>query len=152
MDFSTGEIDLLKQSLAAINADPRRAAAVFYDNLFRALPEARDLFVADMTRQGEKLMATLNVMIPQIGTWSVIDAQIEELGLRHVAYGVQPEHYAPTGQALRDMMAEVLGPAYTPEHDAAWAKAFNAIADGMVTALERRKSRQPSDAPNERDG
>ena len=130
----------MKQSLAAVTADPGRAAALFYTKLFERLPEVHDLFVTDMTRQGAKLLATLNAVILQIDNWKAIEAQIEELGLRHVAYGVQPGHYAPTGLALRAMLAEILGSAFTDAHDAAWAKAYGAITHAMLTAIERRKS------------
>lgn len=140
MDITTKEADLLKESLAAISADPRRAAELFYDELFRRMPEARDLFVSDMTRQGDKLMATLNAVILQIQNWSSIESDVEGLGLRHVAYGVRPEHYAPTGAALYEMLQEVLGDTFTDAHRAAWEKAYQAIADAMINAIEKRKS------------
>ena len=143
--FTPREAELLKRSLAAVSADPRRAADLFYANLFARLPDVRDLFVADMTRQGDKLLATLNAVILQIEDWQGIEAQIGELGLRHVAYGVQPGHYAPTGLALRAMLAEILGPDFSAEHDAAWARAYDAIAGAMITAIERRKSVQPDE-------
>lgn len=148
ISFTATEIELLKRSLASVTADPRHAASLFYAELFERLPETRDLFVTNLTRQGDKLMATLNAVVLQIDDWPAIEAQIEELGLRHVAYGVYPEHYPPTGLALRGMLARVLGPDYSDAHDAAWAKAYDAIADAMITAIERRKSAQPPDNEN----
>ena len=145
MEFTSRETELLQRSLAAVSAEPRRAAELFYADLFRRLPETRDLFVADMGRQGGKLMATLNAVIPRIGDWPSVEAQVEELGLRHVAYGVLPEHYPPTGLALRTMLAEVLGPDYSAEHDAAWARAYDALAGAMIAAIERRKSAAPDE-------
>lgn len=146
MQFTAQEADLLKQSLAAVSADPERAADLFYANLFHSTPNVRDLFVSDMTRQGNKLLATLTSVILQIDNWSSIEAQIKELGLRHVAYGVLPEHYAPTGQALRAMLADILGTEYSSDHDAAWAKAYDAMAHAMITAIELRKSAVQDDS------
>lgn len=143
MEFTAREVELLRHLLAGIGADPRKAAGLFYENLFRILPETQDLFVADMTRQGDKLMATLNAVILQIDTWSAIEPQIEELGLRHVAYGVLPEHYAPTGEALRAMFVEALGAEFTTECEAAWSKAYNALSDTMITAINRRMAIAP---------
>jgi nitric oxide dioxygenase len=143
MEFTDREVELLRHVLAIVSADSRRAARLFYENLFRNLPETRDLFVADITHQGDKLMATLNAVIIQIESWSAIEAQIEELGLRHVAYGVLPEHYAPTGEALRTVLVEVLGPDFTEECEEAWSKAYNAISDTMIAAINRRMTTVP---------
>jgi len=140
MDITTKEADLLKETLAAVSADPRRAADLFYDELFHRMPEARDLFVSDMSRQGDKLIATLNVVILQIQNWSSIETDVEDLGLRHVAYGVRPEHYAPTGAALYEMLQKILGDTFTDAHRAAWEKAYQVIANAMINAIEKRKS------------
>lgn len=140
MEFTDREADLLKRSLAEASVDPGRAAEVFYAHLFALMPETRDLFVADMTRQGDKLLATLTTVILHIDRLAAIESQIEELGLRHVAYGVRPEHYGPTGDALRAMFADILGSGYSDNHDAAWAKAYDAVSAIMISAIERRQS------------
>lgn len=140
MDFTEREVSLLKQLLARVGAHSQDAARLFYDNLFRIRPETRDLFVADIDRQGDKLFATLNAVILQIDTWSAIEHQVEQLGLRHVAYGVLTEHYVPTGQALSEMFAETLGDDFDEESEAAWNKAYDALSHAMITALDRRKT------------
>ncbi len=140
MDITTEEADLLRETLAAVSADTRRAAEIFYDELFLRMPEARGLFVSDMTRQGDKLIGTLNAVVLRIQNWSSIETDVEELGLRHVAYGVRPEHYGPTGAALYEMLQSVLGDSFTDAHRAAWEKAYEAIADAMINAVEKRKS------------
>ena len=48
-----------------------------------------------------KLMATLGTVAMRIEDWPALRPEIEQLGLRHLAYGVRPEHYAPTGEALQ---------------------------------------------------
>lgn len=140
MEFTVKEADLLKETLAAVSSDPQRAAELFYVDLFERLPETKALFVSDMGRQGEKLIATLSAVVLQIKNWASIQTQIEDLGLRHVAYGVQSRHYTPTGKALIAMLSEVHGEAFTEEHRAAWQKAYDAVADAMITAIDKRKS------------
>ncbi len=146
MEFTEEEARRLRHLLAGVNADPKAAASLFYGHLFRILPDARGLFVSDMTRQGDKLMATLNAVILQIDNWPAIEAQVEELGLRHVAYGVRPEHYEPTGEALRAMFTQMLGAEFFAEYEAVWNKAYDALADTMIAAIERRKT-TAQDAP-----
>ncbi len=145
MEFSAKEVDLLRESLAAVSGEARRTAELFYEDLFRRLPDARDLFVTDMTRQGDKLIATLSAVVLRIEDWSSLEVQVAELGLRHVAYGVQPDHYAPTGEALFETLAIIQGDAFTEEHRVAWVKAYGAIAEAMVTAVEKRKSTAAQD-------
>jgi nitric oxide dioxygenase len=138
--FSKDETDLLVRSFARVSADPKTAAAVFYGQLFELAPETRSLFLSDMDRQGGKLIATLSSVIVQIGNLSGLRPTIEELGLRHVAYGVLPEHYPATGEALYRMLAEILGEDFSSETRAAWEKAYAAISHIMATAVENRKS------------
>ena len=140
--FSDSEQDLLKRSFAQIGAKPRQASEIFYANLFRIAPDTRDLFVNDMNRQGEKLIATLSSITLQIGNMERLRPAIEELGLRHVASGVLPEYYAATGTALFQMLEQVLGDDFSPEVRAVWEKAYAAITAIMVTAVENRKSPQ----------
>lgn len=140
MEFTQDEATRLRKMLAGVSTDPRHAARLFYDHLFRISPDAKALFVSDMTRQGDKLIATLNTVLLQIDTWSAIEVAIEELGMRHVAYGVLPEHYAPTGQALDAMFTEILGDAFTQADRAAWQKAYAAVSNTMIAAIERRKT------------
>lgn len=144
--FSEQEEALLKRSFAEISADPRKASQIFYEHLFRNAPDAQDLFLNDMARQGDKLIATLGTVILQIGNLANLKPTIEELGLRHVAYGVQPEHYPATGAALYKMLEDTLQDGLTAETRAAWEKAYAAISHVMVTAVENRKSAKPLSA------
>jgi hemoglobin-like flavoprotein len=140
MTFSAAEEALLKRSFAKISADPRSASRIFYEHLFQSAPETRDLFLNDMARQGDKLIATLSVVILQIGNLTALKPTIEELGLRHVAYGVLPEHYPATGAALIRMLEDVLQDSFSAEMRAAWGKAYAAISHIMVVAVENRKT------------
>jgi hemoglobin-like flavoprotein len=137
--FSDDEQILLNRSFAQISAEPRRASKAFYAHLFQLAPSTRELFVNDMDRQGEKLVVTLSSIILQIGNLQQLKAKIEELGLRHVAYGVLPEHYSATGAALFQMLEHVLEDDFSPEVRAAWEKAYAAISETMIMAIENRK-------------
>ncbi len=123
-----------------LRADPLKASQIFYGNLFQNAPETQDLFLNNMARQGDKLIATLSAVILQIGNLSGLKPTIEELRLRHVAYGVQPEHYAAMGAALFRMLEDTLRDDYSAETQAAWEKAYAAISHLMIMAVENRKS------------
>lgn len=148
--FSREEQDLLKQSFAKISADPQHSSKIFYEHLFETAPETRELFLNDMARQGNKLIATLSAVVLQIGDLAALKPNIEELGLRHVAYGVLPQHYSVTGAALFNMLEQVLHDDYSADTRIAWEKAYAAISHIMMMAVENRKTR--SFDPGDLDG
>ena len=142
MTVSAEDAKLLQSSLALLIADPRRTAGIFYDHLFALAPQTQGLFVRDMDRQGMKLMATLGTVAMRIEDWPALRPEIEQLGLRHLAYGVRPEHYAPTGEALQATLRDVMGEACTPEVARAWGAAYG-LLEAVMASLGRA---EPVDA------
>jgi len=47
-------------------------------------------------------------------------------------YGVEPGDYEHGGIALLAALADALGPAWTPAHEAAWCKLYRLIAETML--------------------
>ena len=52
----------------------------------------------------------------------------DQLGRRHLCYGMKDEHYKALRKALVRTLAEVLGQEFTPEVRAAWIAAFDMMA------------------------
>jgi hemoglobin-like flavoprotein len=73
-----------------------------------------------------------------------------DLGLRHVAYGVQRADFAPLGDALIAAVAELEGPAWTSETEGAWRTTYDAIVVGMLRGFEA--GRLPVVVPVDRAG
>jgi hemoglobin-like flavoprotein len=134
MRLSQRDRDLFRQSFDALSRDVPVSAECFYRHLFSIAPETRGLFVADLDRQGVKLMATLRVVADQIDNWGLLRTELEELAIRHTAYGVLPRHYSPAGHAMQAMLAERLGPACTPEVAAVWRRVYDALQTAMIDA------------------
>jgi len=67
---------------------------------------------------------------------------VEALAVRHLAYGVRPEDYPPVGEALRRTFRDLLGPAFTSEHAAAWARVYDAL-EAQMTAAAYRLAAEP---------
>lgn len=61
---------------------------------------------------------------------------IQDMGRRHVGYGVKPQHYDTVGEALLWTLDTGLGPAFTPEVKAAWTSAYTLLATVMKEAAE----------------
>ncbi|WP_136660745.1 globin family protein [Nitratireductor sp. XY-223] len=108
------------------------AADLFYDRLFELDPGVRDLFAkTDMSAQKAKLLATLASTIAGLNTSTTLLRDLEELGRKHAAYGVQPAHYAVVAEALIWTLEKGLGERWSDEAAKAWAAAYELIAGQM---------------------
>jgi hemoglobin-like flavoprotein len=134
MCLSDDELDYLRHGLRIMLARKQVAADVFYANLFEIAPQTRPLFTEDIVSQTEKVMFAFGAVVGQIHDLEACRAMTHDLAVRHVAYGVKAEHYALVGQTVMRTLELVLEDDFTPEMDAAWRRAYDAIAKVMVEA------------------
>jgi hemoglobin-like flavoprotein len=99
-------------------------------------PSLRSLFARDMAAQRVKLMAALGVVVGSLDRLENILPLVRQLGRRHAAYGVRPDHYATVGEALIWTLAQALGPDFTREARRAWIDAYGHLAWAMIAAAE----------------
>jgi hemoglobin-like flavoprotein len=59
---------------------------------------------------------------------------IQDLGRRHVGYGVTAEHYELVGEALLWTLEQGLGDDFTPSVKAAWQEAYVTLSGAMKSA------------------
>jgi hemoglobin-like flavoprotein len=144
MKITRSEAALVRAGFAAVARDRAAAAASFYEHLFRIAPDTRNLFVTDLNRQGAKLMDTLSVVVDQLDNWGLLRTALEDLALRHTAYGVRPAHYALTGAALQAMLRERLGSDYTPDMAAAWQRVYDEVQAAMIGSAYRQHAAGPA--------
>lgn len=111
-----------------------QAAGLFYGKLFELDPAVRPMFKGDMTEQGRKLMKTIGLVVNSLTRLEEIVPTVQDLGRKHVAYGVRPEHYDTVGAALLWTLEQGLGSAFTPQVKAAWAAAYGTLATAMKEA------------------
>lgn len=111
-----------------------QAAGLFYGKLFELDPAVRPMFKGDMTEQGRKLMKTIGLVVNSLTRLEEIVPTVQDLGRKHVAYGVRPEHYDTVGAALLWTLEQGLGSAFTPQVKAAWAATYGTLATAMKEA------------------
>ena len=133
-------VQLVRSSFAKVAAIKDQAATLFYRRLFELDPSLRPLFKADMTAQGAKLMAALGGIVGSLDHLERILPALRQLGRRHGAYGVQPEHYATVGEALIWTLEQGLGAEFTREMRRAWTDAYGRLAWAMVAAAEEEEA------------
>ncbi|WP_395644706.1 globin family protein [Terricaulis sp.] len=138
-------ITLVQRSFAQASRFPAHFAATFYGELFAIDPEARALFKGDMIAQGDKLTKMMEYVVNALDQPEVIIPAMRELAVRHIGYGVKPQHYTSVGTALMRTLKHELGAAFTPEVRSAWISAYDLISGVMreASATSAPASRLP---------
>ena len=128
------KIALVKSSWQQVLPIQKDAAERFYGRLFEVDPSLRPLFKGDMAEQGRKLMTMINTVVMSLDRLDPLLGTVEDLGRRHVGYGVTEAHYDTVGSALLWTLGQGLGAQFTPPVEVAWAEAYTTLASVMKQA------------------
>jgi hemoglobin-like flavoprotein len=128
------QVTMVQESFTKVVPIAGAAADLFYDRLFEIAPEVRSLFPDDLAEQKKKLVAMLATAVTNLHQVDSIVPAVQELGKRHVAYGVTPKMYEPVGAALLWTLEKGLGDAFTPPVKAAWTETYMTLAGVMQNA------------------
>lgn len=128
------KIKLVQDSFAKVAPISDTAAKLFYDKLFELDPSLRPLFPDDLTAQGEKLMKMIATAVNGLNNLEAIVPAVQELGKRHVGYGVRDAHYDTVGAALLWTLEASLKDDFTPDVKAAWTETYTILATVMKDA------------------
>jgi len=131
------EIKLVKDSWALVMPISEKAAELFYGKLFELDPEVKKMFKGDMTEQGRKLMAILNTAVNALDKLETIVPALQNMGAKHVEYGVKNKDYDTVGEALIWTLDAGLGDAFTADTKDAWIKVYTLVADTMKEAADK---------------
>lgn len=132
--MTSDQIQLIRQTFALVDPHADTAALLFYKRLFELDPSLRPLFRPDITEQGQKLMQMLAAAVRLLDKPESLVPVLEDLGRRHVGYGVRDEHYDTVGEALLWTFGEALGPQFTSDAHEAWANLYAVVAATMKRA------------------
>lgn len=128
------QIELVNGSWAKVLPISDKAAELFYGKLFELDPSLKSLFKGDMAEQGRKLMKMVNTAVNGLDRLNDIVPAVQQLGVRHIGYGVKDEHYDTVGAALLWTLGAGLGDAFTEDTKQAWATVYGILADTMKAA------------------
>ena len=135
--LSPRQTALVQQTFAQVAPIADQAAALFYQRLFELDPSLSRLFKGDMVQQGRKLMQMIGAAVRGLDDLEKLVPVVQQLGSRHVGYGVQDAHYDTVGAALLWTLEKGLGPAFTTEVRAAWTAVYGVLAQTMKAAAAR---------------
>jgi hemoglobin-like flavoprotein len=124
--------DILEATWQQIVPIADQAATMFYNRLFEIDPALRPMFAGtDMAAQRRKLVEALSLVLGTLDDLEALVPVLEELGRRHVAYGVTEAHYGMVGEALLWTLEQGLADAWSPAAANAWALAYGFVAGTM---------------------
>ena len=132
--MTPAEVNLVKLTWSRVVPIKDTAAGLFYNRLFELDPSVRPLFKGDISEQGSKLMATLNTVVGSLDQLDDVVPVAQQLAVRHVRYGVKPEHYDTVGAALLWTLERGLGAGFTSDVKQAWTSAYATLAGAMKAA------------------
>ncbi|HRQ40877.1 MAG TPA: globin family protein [Chloroflexota bacterium] len=130
------QIQLVQESFEQVKPIADIAADLFYGRLFELDPSLRPLFKADLSEQKHHLMTTLTFAVSGLHKPERILPAVRQLGVRHMGYGVQEQHYQTVGAALLWTLAQGLGEQFTAEVEEAWTAVYIVLATTMQEAVQ----------------
>jgi len=133
--LTPAQIELVQSSFRSVAPVAETAGLMIYERIFTIAPEARGLFAGDIRPQARRLMAAVKTAVDGLDRLDEVVPFLVKLGARHAAYGVRTEHFDVGGEAVLWTLEQALGDAFTSDTRAAWAAAWKAIADAMMTGL-----------------
>jgi len=128
------QIELVQGTWEQVVPISDQAAALFYGRLFELDPQLKPLFSTDIKEQGKKLMTMITAAVRGLNDLGKLVPVVQDLGRRHVGYGVKDSHYDTVGSALIWTLDKGLGPAFTPEVKESWVTVYTVLATTMKDA------------------
>lgn len=135
--------DQLMRSWQLATAHGDQLPLRFYAHLFVTHPETRDLFPLSMAAQRDRLVGALGHIVSRVADIDALLPFVQQLGRDHRKFGVNPEHYAPVGQALVATLGELLGDKWTPQLEKDWTAAYELVARLMTEAASEAEAYSP---------
>jgi hemoglobin-like flavoprotein len=128
------QIELVQSSFAKIRPAAPKVASLFYSRLFQVAPQVRPMFPENMGEQGKKLMAILGTAVQSLTNLPALVPVLEELAQKHLAYGVEAEHYDTVGEVLLWTLEQGLADAFTEDVREAWVLTYGIVSQTMCAA------------------
>ena len=137
---------IISQTVPVLEQYGTQITKVFYETMFNAHPELLNVFNKTNQSQGRQqtaLAMTVLAAAKHIDNLAALLPQVEQIGHKHRALQILPEHYPIVGENLLKAIKIVLGDAATPAIIDAWAVAYQQIADIFI-GVEQQMYQQAS--------
>ena len=121
-------INNVQDSFRKVMPISEKAAEIFYTKLFEKDPSLKPLFKGDMKEQGKKLMQMLGMAVNSLNNMGILLPLLQDLGRKHLSYGVTNEMYDTVGASLIETLEAGLGADFTSDVKRSWEQVYNSVA------------------------
>lgn len=160
-------IDSVKQSWTLVERlGSEVVAELFYKNLFKIAPTTKELFpIAVRNRHRDwasreeedekdpvnspalrklfaKVLDAVGTAVAGLQDMTSLVPHLTALGMRHVNYNTNPEHFVYGGQALLVTLQAGLGELYTQDVEIAWKLVYDFVSASIITGLKMAREKQ----------
>ena len=126
--------DIIKATVPVLEEHGTKITKAFYQRMFEAHPELKNIFNQINQRKGEQskaLAGAVYAAAKHIDQLETILPTVKQISQKHKSLSIQPEHYPIVGKYLLNAMKEVLGDA-NEEVISAWERAYDVIASVFI--------------------
>ncbi|KAJ2987744.1 hypothetical protein NUW58_g4339 [Xylaria curta] len=145
MTLTRHEAALVNETIPALRQHGEHISTVFYKSMLRDHPELNHYFNSVNMHTGKQpraLTALILAFASNIVNISELTPKLERVAQKHASLLIRPEHYEIVAKYMLRAFSAVLGPAMTPEVNAAWTKAYWLMAK-MLTGREAIIYKEP---------
>ncbi|MBE1536551.1 globin domain-containing protein [Actinomadura algeriensis] len=141
--LSSDHAEIVRATLPAVVAHGVEITGEFYDSMFVAHPELRNLFNQGNQANGEQRRALAgsvaafaeHLVTPDSGV--PFQQIMSRIAHKHASLGIRPEQYTIVGRHLLEAVGTVLGDAVTPQVHAAWSEVYWLFATLLIAEEAR---------------
>jgi nitric oxide dioxygenase len=138
--LSSSSATIVAATLPAVRAAAVDISKSFYASMFAEHPALLDVFNRGNQATGDQQKALAGAVIAYarslVGGVDV-GPVVQRIAHKHASLGIRPEQYTIVARHLLAAVARVLGPAVTPEVEAAWDEVFWLFAVRLIAAETR---------------
>ncbi|EDO19206.1 hypothetical protein Kpol_1050p64 [Vanderwaltozyma polyspora DSM 70294] len=127
---------IIKATVPVLETQGTLITKTFYKNMLSSNTELLNIFNKVNQKKGAQptaLATTVLAAAKHIDDLSPLIGHVKQIGHKHRALQIMPEHYPIVGKNLLIAIKEVLGDAATPEIIKAWGEAYEEIANVFIT-------------------
>lgn len=138
MVMTTQQVQVVKNSWKIFqDINPVLVGEVFYGKLFMSYPRLRHMFTIPIEQQSKKLVEMLSIIVGRLDRPNEFQQEIRQLAIRHIDYGVKPEHYKAVGEALMWTLEKGLGKDWNEDVKESWNACYQMLSQTMIAAAYR---------------
>ncbi len=139
MSLSVASITIVKATAPLVKENATAITERFYRIMFDNYPEVHPYFNMSNQESGTQAKALANAVVMyalNIEKLHNMGPVVKQIVAKHVALDIQVAHYDIVGTCLLQGIKEILGDPITPEVTAAWAEAYQFLAQILIDAEE----------------